>query len=108
MRPDTSQWRSSSTYDYLDDLVAADLAWEWLRRNADYQRDYAESERPDAHRERLMNMVRMRWGLRFLCRPDFQCHQDNGVLGAGIRSGHHHAHGDPAIAIAGLGRLCAT
>ncbi|MER9291522.1 DUF6499 domain-containing protein [Mesorhizobium sp. M0510] len=47
MRPDTSLWRSSSTYDYLDDLVAADLAWEWLRRNPDYQRDYAEAEHPD-------------------------------------------------------------
>jgi hypothetical protein len=108
MRPDTSQWRSSSTYDYLDDLVAADLAWEWLRRNTDYQRDYAEAERPDADRERLTNMVRMRWGLRFPCRPDFQCHQDDGVLGAGSRSGHSNAHSDPAIAIAGLGRLCAT
>ncbi|MER8779206.1 DUF6499 domain-containing protein [Mesorhizobium sp. M0977] len=106
MRPDTSQWRSSSTYDYLDNLVAADLAWEWLRRNADYQRDYAEVKHPDADRERLTNMVRIRWGLRFPCPPNFQCHQDIGFLGAGIRSGHRHAHSD--LAIAGHGRRCAT
>ncbi|MER8705143.1 DUF6499 domain-containing protein [Mesorhizobium sp. M1088] len=106
MRPDTSQWRCSSTYDYLDDLVAADLAWEWLRRNADYQRDYAEAERTDADRKRLTNMLRMRWGPRFPCRPDSQCRQDNGVLGAGIRSGHSHAHSDPGNSR--LGRRCAT
>jgi hypothetical protein len=106
MRPDTSQWRSSSTYNYLDDLVAADLAWEWLRRNADYQSDYAGAERTDADRERLTNMVRMRWGLRFPCHPNFQCDRDCGVLGAGSRSGHSNAHTDPGIA--GLGRSCIT
>ncbi|MER9955215.1 DUF6499 domain-containing protein [Mesorhizobium australicum] len=106
MRPDTSQWRSSSTYDYLDDLVAADIAWEWLRRNADYQRDYAEAERPDADPERLTNIVRMRWGLRFPCPPNFQCHRDGGVLGAGSRSRHSLAHSDPGIA--GFGDRRAT
>ncbi|MES0110036.1 DUF6499 domain-containing protein [Mesorhizobium sp. M0013] len=85
MRPDTSQWRSSSTYDYLDDLAAPNLAWEWLRRNADYQRDYHEVEHPDADRQRLAEMMRVRWGLRFPCRSSFQCHRDNGVLGAGSR-----------------------
>ena len=45
MGPDTSRWRSSDTYDYLDQLVAPDLAWECLRRNAVYQRDFAESTR---------------------------------------------------------------
>ncbi|WP_234897163.1 transcriptional regulator domain-containing protein [Sinorhizobium medicae] len=106
MRPDTSRWRSPSTYDYLDDLVAADLAWEWLRRNADYQRDYAEVKHPDADRERLTNMVRMRWGLRFPCRPNFQCQRDCSVLGAGRRSEHSNAHDDPDIGR--LGKLCAT
>lgn len=37
MKPDTSRWRSSSSYDYLDKLDAPDLAWEWLRRNTKYQ-----------------------------------------------------------------------
>ena len=106
MQPDTSQWRSSSTYDYLDDLVAADLAWEWLRRNATYQRDYVEVEHPEADRERLTNIVRVRWGLRFPCPPNFQCCRDSGVLGAGSRSGHSHAHSDPGIA--GFGQRCAT
>lgn len=40
MSPDASRWRSSEAYDYLDELSAADLAWEYLRRNPDYQRDF--------------------------------------------------------------------
>ena len=40
MKPDISQWRSSSTYDFLDDIDSPDIAWEWLRRNAKYQGDY--------------------------------------------------------------------
>ena len=40
MKPDISQWRSSSTYDFLDDIDSPDIAWEWLRRHAKYQGDY--------------------------------------------------------------------
>ncbi|HQS18388.1 DUF6499 domain-containing protein [Reyranella sp.] len=104
MNLDTSRWRSSPTYDFVDDLVAPDLAWEWLRRNADYQRDYAEVGRLDTDRQRLTKMVRMRWGLQFPCEPNFQRQRNDGVLGAGSRSGHSHAHRDPAIA--GYARRC--
>lgn len=69
MGPDTSRWRSSETYDYLDHLIAPDLAWEWLRRNAKYQTDFAESERSTVAAERLAALVRQRWGLRFRRRP---------------------------------------
>jgi hypothetical protein len=59
MSPDASRWRSSEAYDYLDDLSAADLAWEYLRRNPDYQRDFQTAEgRGDADWTE-------RWGLRF-------------------------------------------
>lgn len=98
MTLDISRWRSSTTYDFVDDLVAPDLAWEWLRRNADYQRDYAETERPDTDRQRLTTMVRIRWGLQFPCQPKFRCHRDDGVLGAGSRPGHSHAHSGPTVA----------
>ena len=43
MAPDPSQWRASTSYDYFDDLGISDLAWECLRRNVDYQRDYAKA-----------------------------------------------------------------
>jgi hypothetical protein len=69
MGPDTSRWRSSETYDYLDHLVAPDLAWEWLRRNPRYQQDFAESERSEVAAQRFAALVRPRWGLRFRNRP---------------------------------------
>ena len=44
MEPDPSQWRSSISYDYFDDLGVPDLAWECLRRNVDYQHDYSKAK----------------------------------------------------------------
>nr|WP_244670199.1 DUF6499 domain-containing protein [Rhodoplanes elegans] len=69
MGPDTSRWRTSETYDYLDLLVAPDLAWEWLRRNTNYQADFAESERSSVAAQRFTALVRSRWGLLFRDRP---------------------------------------
>lgn len=60
MSPDASRWRSADAYDYLDELSAADLAWEYLRRNPDYQNDFetaSQGRGPDA--------LGARWGLRF-------------------------------------------
>lgn len=67
MSPDASRWRSSSTYDYVDHLTAPDVGWEWLRRNDDYRRSYAEfteaTSRTAAQNERAAG----KWGLRCLC-----------------------------------------
>ena len=38
--PLASNWRSSACYAYVTELHPAELAWEFLRRNPDYQRDY--------------------------------------------------------------------
>jgi hypothetical protein len=37
--PPVPDWRSAAAYAYLNDLNPAELAWEFLRRNPDYQRD---------------------------------------------------------------------
>ena len=60
MSPDASRWRSAEAYDYLDDLPASDLAWEYLRRNRDYQDDFLAVERRPEAAGRIA-----RWGLRF-------------------------------------------
>ncbi|WP_081916686.1 transcriptional regulator domain-containing protein [Caulobacter sp. UNC358MFTsu5.1] len=60
MSPDASSWRSAEAYDYLDDLPAADLAWEYLRRNPDYQRDFQATRSEDEDGDGVA-----RWGLRF-------------------------------------------
>ena len=38
--PSIADWRSAAAYTYLNDLTPAELAWEFLRRNPDYQREY--------------------------------------------------------------------
>ncbi len=64
MKPDLSKWRSSPSYDFVDDVASPDLAWEWLRRNEDYQQDYRAVARkaPDAP---AVLRFRNRWGLTF-------------------------------------------
>lgn len=57
-------WRSPKAYDYLQDLSAPGLAWEFLRRNADYRADYANPDIRAALDAGAAGSTR-RWGLRF-------------------------------------------
>ena len=62
-RPD---WRSPSDYEYLKQLDRAGLSWEFLRRNPEYQKDFArivEATIRDAI------ALAERWGLCFRLRP---------------------------------------
>ncbi|MDP3746326.1 MAG: DUF6499 domain-containing protein [Phenylobacterium sp.] len=108
MAPDASQWRSSVEYDYLDDLIASDLAWECLRRNPEYQRDYAELVGRTASVEQVTKRLRLRWGLRFRGSSGAQRYGAAGVLDAGGRPGDGApgfvaAHGRGACRRAGRG-----
>ena len=67
MQPGRSNWRDQAAYDYLDDLAAPDLGWECLRRNPEYQHDYAKLAGEPPERVDLMDQVGRRWGL---CFPD--------------------------------------
>jgi len=56
-------WGSASAFGYFDALNPAEIAWEFLRRNPEYQRDYhaaisAASAEPPAS-------FLASWGLRF-------------------------------------------
>ncbi|MCV0368934.1 DUF6499 domain-containing protein [Filomicrobium sp.] len=63
-------WRSSAAYDYLDSLPAADLAWEFLRRNEEYRREYSEivaiADPDDPRKQRFSQ----HWGLSFRPRSE--------------------------------------
>ena len=93
MTPDISRWRSTSTYDYLDNLTSPNLGWEWLRRNGDYQRDYAETSWPECDLNELTNRVRRRWGLQFPCPPFFQRDRNPRLLVPRGRHQHRAADG---------------
>lgn len=68
MPSDPTGWRSSAGYDYVRDLTASDLAWEWLRRNKDYAQDFATLAKAGADTERAAALLEP-WGLRFRGEP---------------------------------------
>jgi hypothetical protein len=59
-----ADWRSSSAYDFLDNLNWPSIAWEFLRRDAEYRADYA-NPRFRAALESGVAVDERRWGLRF-------------------------------------------
>ena len=67
--PPALDWRSPAAYAYLDDLKPAELAWEFLRRNSDYQRDYRAAASHAAGQVEFSEQVILRWGLPFPDRP---------------------------------------
>lgn len=88
MGPDTSRWRSASSYDYVERLIAPDLAWEWLRRNFDYHRDYAGSVRPTIDADESTTLIRQRWGLHFPGGPGARGDRRHNLLGTRSRPRH--------------------
>lgn len=50
-----NNWRDENDYAYFDDLNVSGLAWECLRRNAQYQAAFPNLTQSDAET----------WGLRF-------------------------------------------
>ena len=65
MMPEPSRWRQPTNYDHIEKLTASDLAWEWLRRNEAYDRDFARFSQREVDPQALTEEIRQRWGLRF-------------------------------------------
>jgi hypothetical protein len=63
--PPGSDWRSSAIYEYLYDLDASEFAWEFLRRNPDYRRDYKANPQRELVGEDGAEWSARTWGLRF-------------------------------------------
>ncbi len=58
-------WRSSAAYEHAETIPAAGFAWEYLRRDADYHRDFDQINRMKAPRKAKLAAFAERWGLRF-------------------------------------------
>ncbi|WP_091918481.1 DUF6499 domain-containing protein [Mesorhizobium sp. YR577] len=70
MKPDSSQWRSSTAYEFIKDASADAVAWEFLRRNPQYQSDFACFRRKGSDMPaQSIETMRQRWGLRFRRKP---------------------------------------
>ena len=64
-------WRDGPAYDYVDDISPEKIAYEFLRRNAQYAADYAtlRGDPPDDKPPPAL----ARWGLRFRGGPAHPC-----------------------------------
>lgn len=65
MKPDTSNWRDRTSYDYFDALPTEGLAWECLRRSPDYQHVYDMLIAEQLENTPLSHEEERHWGLRF-------------------------------------------
>ncbi|ADZ72753.1 transcriptional regulator domain-containing protein [Polymorphum gilvum] len=98
MIPDISHWRSSSTYDFIDEIDSPDIAWEWLRRNEKYQTDY-RSVVGDTSGDAPATARRINsWGLSFPHSPRPFGDRNPCVLAARARHRRGRARRHPAAA----------
>lgn len=59
-------WRSPAAYRHTKHIPAAGFAWEYLRRNDDYRRDYQAIAAIHRRGSPALEAFSDRWGLRFL------------------------------------------
>ena len=64
-----SDWRSPTAYAYVSDLDPSGLAWEFLRRNPEYRREYRAVSEGSQSNDQAEAFAR-RWGMRFCVVPD--------------------------------------
>ncbi|WP_417603800.1 transcriptional regulator domain-containing protein [Primorskyibacter flagellatus] len=86
MPSDRSGWRSTADYDYVERLGASDLAWEWLRRNKHYAKDYATLSKAAPDDASLKQALLDKWGLRFRGRSKASSSKGLRALGPPARS----------------------
>lgn len=67
--PEQGTWRISTAYDYVNELDAPDLAWEFLRRNPEYQHDYSQLKGKDPGEGKAESALSNKWGLSFRGEP---------------------------------------
>lgn len=58
-------WRSPAAYQHAERIPAAGFAWEYLRRDDDYHRDFQKIVRLRKPTTRSLTAFSKRWGLRF-------------------------------------------
>jgi hypothetical protein len=80
VRVSDGNWQQSDTYNYADDLVRADWAWEALRRNPQFRKSWHDAQRHFEiieHRDHLRvigcftdSRTLQRWGCLYTDPPD--------------------------------------
>lgn len=99
--PEQGTWRISTAYDYVNELDAPDLAWEFLRRNPEYQKDYARLTAADTDDQVVRSEIADHWGLSFRhrSRPAGTCGKCALDADGGPRDARPGGLADVAVAI---------
>jgi len=58
-------WRSPAAYQNANNITAAGFAWEYLRRDEAYHRDFQRLNRWESPAASALDAFSQRWGLRF-------------------------------------------
>ncbi|WP_420969570.1 transcriptional regulator domain-containing protein [Bradyrhizobium sp. B120] len=58
-----ADWRSESAYHDVKNAETVDLAWEWLRRDREYQKDFGALL--SSRQSSVTDHFRRKWGLTF-------------------------------------------
>jgi hypothetical protein len=100
-------WRSEAAYADLEAANLRDFAWEYLRRNPAYARDWRAAAAAAAASGETDDVAMQRWSLRFLegSEPSGDGRAD--LLGTGGLHRHRRALGLAAAVLASLAG-CAT
>jgi hypothetical protein len=61
----STDWRSPAAYAHTKSISAAGFAWEYLRRDEDYRRDFHRVRRLSRLNSGAQTAFSERWGLRF-------------------------------------------
>lgn len=77
--PRRADWRSETAVETLDRLDRAGFAWEFLRRNPRYRKEYSQISKAVTIAAPAVEAVAQRWGLSFRLRSQ---------AGGDGRSGH--------------------
>jgi hypothetical protein len=83
--PTTPDWRDAAAYAYLQNLNRAELAWEFLRRDPNYNRDFRAAARRTFDEAAFPERLTRRWGLRFPGRSAIAGGQGTAHLVAALR-----------------------
>lgn len=94
--PEDEGWRSADLYEYVEGLTPSELAWEFLRRNPDYQSSYQQLVAAGQISPEAASAFARHWGLHFRGRPACQRSVTTDFLDPTGRSRCNRLHRRPA------------
>ena len=80
-------WRSAAAYQHAKVIPAAGFAWEYLRRDDDYHRDFERVNRRKSPAATTLEAFSQRWGLRFPTQPAGAGRSRVGILDSKFAAG---------------------